>query len=103
MKIKYHLLKIFWVQLNWKSNNNKNNPPHFRPKQLLLKASSYHSIGNYGPKEKLEYKAYNITKQVGKASNIKEKDNNNKKNQEKKYTNKIEKEEINEIRISDSK
>ena len=46
MKINFHLLIIFWV---WPSSNNNNNQPppltNNRPKQLLLEASSYHSIG----------------------------------------------------------
>ena len=47
MKINYYLLAIFKVQAN--SNTEKQNklPPHNnRPKWLLLKASSYLSIGH---------------------------------------------------------
>ena len=47
MKINYYLLTIFWVQPNSKSKEQKQAPHNNRPKRLLLKASSYLSIGQY--------------------------------------------------------
>ena len=46
MKINYHLLTIFWIQPSSKQTT-KTTPNNNRPKQLLLKASSYLSIGQY--------------------------------------------------------